>query len=164
MLKRKRPSHIDNEKGMAMFEMIPILVVIILLVNFALGFFGAIHTGILNSIAARNYAFATFNHRANLTYIRNTTADQLDIHYEKKGVRLHGVHGEQAGTDWVATLRKIDIFDYKDRAEVAGSKTTHNQEVATITESQRNEKVGVNPIWIKTSYGMCLNASCAPQN
>lgn len=58
MLKRQRSS-INNEKGMAVLEMIPILVVFVLFINFSLGFFGAIHSGILNSIASRNYAFET---------------------------------------------------------------------------------------------------------
>lgn len=161
MLNPKKSSLLKDQKGMAIFEMIPIMVVIILLLNFSLGFFGAVHTGIINSIAARNYAFGTFNHRANLTYLRNTR--MAEIHYETKNLRTHGVHDESIGdTEWNATTRKIDVFDYSKRApaEASGSKTVHNQEVNAILESQRNEKTGVNPIWIKTSYGICLNAKC----
>lgn len=163
MLKPKKSSIINDESGMAIFELIPIIIVIVLLVNFSLGFFGAIHTGILNSIAARNYAMGTFNHRANLTYLRNNVSSQVRYHYDQHGLRIHGVTTDKMGDEnWTATTRKIDFFDYKERAEVVGngSKAIHNKEVNTITESERNQKVGANPIWIKTAYGICLNASC----
>ncbi|HWU42235.1 MAG TPA: hypothetical protein VN132_02315 [Bdellovibrio sp.] len=165
MLKHKKSSHLKNQKGMAIFEMIPILIVIVLLVNFSLGFFGSVHTGILNSIASRNYAFGTFNHRADLTYFRNTRANQqADIHYEKKGMRLHGVCSENAGANndrWIATARKIDFFDSNQRLDATGtSPGYHSQDVNTVLDSQRNERVGVNPVWIKTLYGICLRADC----
>lgn len=168
MLKSKKSSRIGNEKGMAIFEMIPIIVVIVLLINFSLGFFGAVHTGILNSIAARNYAFSTFNHRANLTYFRSTR--NAEIHYKNYGMRIHGTRDEQmsSGDNWAATKRKIDFFDFKGRAETAGGKNEHNNQVnnavcdfgAQGCTNPRNDRVSVNPIWIKTSYGICLNAAC----
>ena len=60
--------HLQNEKGMAALEIIPIVIIVVLLLSFSFGFFGVIHTGILNSMAARNYAFETFNHRSDLRY------------------------------------------------------------------------------------------------
>ncbi|HEX7674714.1 MAG TPA: hypothetical protein VF412_11120 [Bdellovibrio sp.] len=166
MLMRKKKPSLNNEKGMAIFEMIPILFVIILLFNFSLGFFGAIHTGIVNSIGARNNAFATFNHRANLVYFRNVTPasasySPAEIHYEQKGCRIHAVADYGSGSpDFLATKRYLNYFDTTSIALDEASKSQHNTDVNAITDSSRNEKTSVNPIWIKTSYGICLNAKC----
>lgn len=159
MLKRQRSS-INNEKGMAVLEMIPILVVFVLFINFSLGFFGAIHSGILNSIASRNYAFETFRNRSNLVYFRNVPGDL--IHYSKENYRFHGTTKEnEAANGWNATARTIDFFGFERRAAdaVGTDGNTHNNKVRAIPEG-RNTTVGVNPIWIKTLYGICLNAKC----
>lgn len=164
MLKKQRKSSINNEKGMAIFEMIPIMVVIILFLNFSLGFFGAIHTGILNSIAARNYAFETFRNRSNLTYFRNLDATNKE-EYSKLGHRIHGSIGENANgsKNWIATSRVIDFFDFQPRraAERQGQQADHNKLSWDIKSGERFDKGnGVNPIWIKSQYGICLNAAC----
>ncbi len=171
MLKSKKSSLIKNEKGMAIFEMIPIIVVIVLLINFSLGFFGAVHTGIMNSISARNYAFSTFNHRANLTYFRSTR--NAEIHYKAYGMRFHGTRDEamNSGDNWTATKRKIAFFDFAgSQPEAGGSKGDHNNQTKAICDydsvnpakcaNPKNDKVNVSPVWIKTSYGICLKADC----
>lgn len=162
MLKKRKSSLINNEKGMAIFEMIPILVVIILFINFSLGFFGAIHTGILNSIAARNYAFETFRNRSGLLYFRYDS----EVHYEKLGMRVHGTLSEKSANsssdtpDWVASSRLIDFMSFEKRAaDVVGNNKAQHGRVRGIPDG-RNQSVGVNPIWIKTSYGICLSATC----
>lgn len=164
MLKKQRKSSINNEKGMAIFEMIPIMVVIILFVNFSLGFFGAIHTGILNSISARNYAFETFRNRSNLTYFRNLDADLKD-EYSKLGHRIHGSIKEKSNgsKDWLASSRTIDFFDFQPRraAERSSDAGEHNKVSWEVKSGERFTKGrGVNPIWIKSQYGICLNAAC----
>lgn len=161
MLKQRR-STIKNEKGMAVFEMIPIIIVVILMVNFSLGFFGAIHTGIINSIAARNYTFETFRNRANLNYFKNTDPAAIDTHYLAKGMRLHGTTTEKStqSKDWVATSRTIDFLDLERRAaDITGADKTTHTKVREVPEG-RNATVGVNPIWIKTAYGICITAAC----
>lgn len=162
MLKNpKKPSIIKNEKGMAIFEMIPIIVVIVLFLNFSLGFFGAIHTGILNSIAARNYAFETFRNRASLTYFSNLDSSQTRYEYSKIQMRVHGITAEkETGQKWIATSRLIDRFSFEKRAaDVEGNSKNVHQNIRTLSED-RNTTVGVNPIWIKTTYGMCLTSTC----
>ncbi|WII73907.1 hypothetical protein QJS83_08465 [Bdellovibrio sp. 22V] len=158
---KKRKSFIRNEKGMAIFEMIPILVIIVLFVNFSLGFFGAIHTGILNSIASRNYAFETFRNRSNLTYFRNIGADVIE--YSQVGMRVHGTVSESSkgGDNWVASSRTIDFMNFQPKraADIVGNSKNVHSTVRGIPEG-RNETIGVNPIWIKTTYGICLNAKC----
>jgi hypothetical protein len=159
-----KPSRLKNEKGMAIFELIPIIVVIVLFVNFSLGFFGAIHTGILNSIAARNYAFETFRNRSNLVYFRNTSAaGGRQVHYADVQFRTHAIASEKkSGTDsWYATTRVIDFMSFQKRAadQVGTSAGEHNKNVRDLKDS-RNETVGVNPIWLRSVYGMCLSALC----
>lgn len=161
MLKQQRKSSLKNEKGMAVFEMIPILMIIMLLVNFSLGFFGAIHTGILNSISSRNYAFETFRNRSNLTYFKNTQAGSVDTFYSEVGMRMHGSKSESSDADtWVATARTIDfVKSEKPAAEIVGADAATHKKVREVPAG-RNTTVGVNPIWIKTTYGICLNAAC----
>lgn len=163
---------LQNERGMAVFEMIPVLVVIVLFVNFSLGFFGAIHTGILNSIASRNYAFSTFANRSDLIYFRNNPkyADK-EIHFTNMQSRVHGVTAEDSAGDpsnppWIASSRTIDFMNYERRAaEVEGNNAgTHSKllENTQLQAEQRNITAKVNPIWVKTTYGICLTAKCAP--
>lgn len=162
MLKNSKSFNINNEKGMAVFEMIPIIVVLVLFLNFSIGFFGAIHTGILHSIASRNYAFETFGNRADLTYFRN---DPNGVGtFTSIGVRVHGTSSENSsGQNWDASARKISFFNMSRSAvEETGSKTEHRN-TASLEEG-RNTRLGVNPIWVKTLYGICLNAKCGDTN
>lgn len=165
-IKSKNSSLIHNENGMAVFEMIPIIIVIILLVNFSFGFFGAIHTGILNSIAARNYAFETFRNRSNLVYFRNTANASVAYEYSKEKFRFHGITSEKKvgknNEDWVSSTRLIDFSDSDKRAaDITGNEKGNHAKIQGIPDG-RNESVGANPIWIKTVYGICLRAECKP--
>lgn len=165
MLKSKKSSFIKNEKGMAVFEVIPIIIVIVLLVNFSLGFFGAIHSGILNSIAARNYTFETFRNRSNLVYFKNTDASAatVQIEFSKVHMRVHGTASEKAvgkPYGFYATTRLIDFLNSEKRAaEVVGNEKSNHNKIGGLPDG-RNQTVGANPIWIKTSYGICLDARC----
>ena len=106
MLKTKA---LRNQKGTAMVEVVPLLVIFVLLINFSLGFFGVIHAGILNSIAARNYAFETFRNRAVLNYLRDI-ADSDDVTYRREGFRFHGIkiEGTRSGLDiGIAQFRSL---------------------------------------------------------
>lgn len=157
----------QGQKGMAIMEMIPIMVVIILLVNFSIGFFGVIHTGILNSIAARNYAFETFRHRSNLTYFMINDEGNADptIAFDIAQERLHTTLSEtevgRNGKDTVATSRLIDFFDLGQRqAEEVGSAGDHKDKVYNVIDGKRYEETGVNPVWIKSAYGICLSTPC----
>lgn len=164
MLKKQRVSTLRNQKGMAVFEMIPLLMIIVLFVNFSLGFFGAIHTGILNSISSRNYAFETFRNRASLVYFKNTdpAASTVATEYSKYGMRIHGTATEKdnSAQNWLATTRMIDFIESDNRAaEITGTDASTHNKTRGVPDG-RNTTVGVNPIWIKTTYGICLNASC----
>lgn len=161
MLKKQ----IQNEKGMAIFEIIPILIIIVLLFNFSLGFFGAIHTGILNQMAARNYAFETFRHRSNLTYLRTGVAAADVVSYAKTGLRIHASVSDNNKGDmdhFIATGRPIDFLAQQ---EATGSKDIHNTQIYTVKDGKRfTDNSGVNPLWVRPQYGICLNAKCGATN
>lgn len=160
-----------NEKGMASVEMIPILLMFVLLVNFGLGFFGVIHSGILNSIAARNYAFETFRNRTNLNYLRDEEGSDA-VYYWNDGFRFHGIVDEKSKSNvFMATKRPIKFTDTNTQPEKMASVNDHNEKVRKITEGKAVSQVftgktvaegdaGVSPVWIMTSYGICLRASC----
>ena len=162
---QQKPSIINNEKGLAAFEIIPILLIIVMFLNFSIGFFGAIHTGILNSIASRNYAFETFRNRSDLTYFRDN-----QIEFSKFQSRVHGTISEKrmgsgsGNVDWAATSRLIDFMNFSNRAaeEIGNTKGEHTKTRDLPADGRISESVhlGVNPIWVKTTYGICLNATC----
>ncbi len=175
-LQKKKFDKRKSERGMAILESIPALFMLVVIFNFSLGFFGAIHSGILNSIASYNYTMETFRFRSNLMYFRpsGATTDQ----YAKAMNRVHGVVADGVKTEdskrarWPATVRPIAInsaitslnknnadnidHSYK-RKDISG-----NVWQANFDHSPENEKDSpfTPEIWIKTVYGICLNADC----
>jgi hypothetical protein len=161
MLKR-----VKNEKGMAIMEIVPIMIIFTILINYALGFFGAIHSGILGSMAAKNYAYETFQHRADLTYLRDNDKSATDVQYSKLGFRWHASisdklikkSGANPGDQFFATLRPIDFLA---KVDATGTKDIHNRQISSVADGKRfTSNDGVNPIWIRPQYGICLNAKC----
>lgn len=150
---------------MAIMELIPIMIIIVILFNFSLGFFGAIHTGILNSMSARNYAFETFRHRSNLMYLRTGIPGTDNVNYASQGMRLHATVSDKAKGDkdhFIATGRPIDFLA---QLESKGSKDIHNTQVYSVKDGKRfTDNSGVNPLWIRPQYGICLNAKCGATN
>ncbi len=169
-----------NEKGIATVEMVPLLVLFMMLLNFTIGFFGVIHSGVLNSIAARNYAFETFRNRTNLNYLRDIGDSGLNLNsnYTKFNYRFHGIISERSGAlTWVATRRPLKFTDHQKFLTVSdtgqGSKQDHETLVRRVQgtgkvsevfsgETPEDGQSGVNPVWVQTLYGMCLNSKCAP--
>ncbi len=157
-----------NEKGMATIETIPLLVVFVILVGYGVGSFGIIHTGILNSIASRAYAFETFRHRSQLRYFRDEGAGNAPKgQYYKGGTRLHGIQSETAGNDQsfiYATERGIARGLASDDAMIEKSRQPDvhaniDNEFAGNGFTGRTRE-GVSIAWIKVYYGICLDAGC----
>jgi hypothetical protein len=162
LLKIKSPS----QKGMAIIELLPILVIFTLIMNFAFGFFGVIHTGILNSIACRNYAFDTFNNRSSLIYFKDETIDKNPA-YQKMGSRFHAITSEKApngSQTYFATGREISITGISDFQ--GGSEAFHNNENSELLKlgqkksGDRYEGEGANPVWVKSMCGICITSKC----
>lgn len=168
---------------MAFVEAIPVLFMLVILFNFSLGFFGALHSGILNSIASYNYTMETFRFRSNLIYFR--PGGELS-HYAAAMNRVHGVvadgtdNSDLRKKDWPATVRAIAFvntgdnkkLDLKpDEDSVSRSFAGHandEKNVWSIKSDYSPDNVGEGAetpeIWIKTVYGICLNAECKPAN
>jgi len=184
----KRKSN-KSEKGMAFLEAVPVLIMLTLIFNFSLGFFGAVHTGILNSIASYNYALETFRFKSNLIYFRpggGTT------HYASALNRVHGTTQDgsevQAGKEdknkWPATQRGI-TFNYKrddpkrnlsmvqngagkmavtdsvgDHEFISKGTDTNVWKADSKYNPENGDAIQTPRIWIKTVYGICLTAEC----
>lgn len=165
--------HLQNEKGMAALEIIPITIIVVLLLSFSFGFFGVIHTGILNSMAARNYAFETFNHRTDLRYFRSTqgarsSATEIEKDYSyKDGFRIHAITSDRrpdGDITAMATSREIAFGWDIGRPDEISDTGFHNAAVLEIKDdgTRYTATAGVNPVWIQTSYGICLTRKCEP--
>jgi hypothetical protein len=156
----KRQSILNNERGTALLETIPLLVVFVVLTATGLGLFGVVHTGVLHSIAARTYSFETFRNRTNLYYFREDGSGLsagTALNYSKKGWRYHAIQNESDPRNrFVATVRPVS-FGRALAASESGQEV-HNSTIFSITG--RNERLSVNPAWIMVGYGICLNAGC----
>lgn len=160
-----------NERGLATVETIPLLAIFVILLSYSFGSFGIIHTGILNSIAARTYAFETFRGRTNLTYFRDRvvaeTAGEV-LHFAKYGNRVHGIAQEHRPGDAFPTEEGFYATERPLRVGLGGipadaSRATasiHNERVFSDVKEQLQTQVGVSPAWVMTQYGICLNAAC----
>lgn len=153
---------LQSQKGNALLETLPILVIFTLLIAYSLGFFGVVHTGILNSIAARTYAFETFRNRTELKMFRDTVAPG-EVHTEHwtLGNRMHAITSEKnadgsLGDGQFASSRPLAIG--RKVASSDAKQSDHN--VGIYNLDARNRKVNVSPAWIMTGYGICLNADC----
>ncbi len=159
-VRAKRPNILKNQRGLATVESIPLLIIFVLLTGFAMGMWGAVHSAILQSIAARTYAFETFRNRTNLTIFRENPISGQDIlSYVNKGVRYHSVKSEQAQDNregFFATERSLSI-GYP-APTVQTREDVHTQQIYNI--QPRNQTVEVGPIWVMVGYGMCLDAQC----
>ncbi len=179
-----------SEKGMAIVESIPVLFMLVLIFNFSLGFFGAIHSGILNSIASYNYTLETFRFKPNLVYFRPGGGQ---TNYAKSMNRVHGTTqdgsevqaaGKEDKNKWPATQRGI-TFNYQrdnnsrnlatvqdgknklpvtdsvgDHEWISRAASTNVWKVNSKYVPQASDAVQTPRIWIKTVYGICLTADC----
>jgi len=153
-----KKSVLNNERGIALLETVPLIVLFVVLVSFGLGFFGIVHTAVLHSIGARTYAYETFRQRTNLYYFREDGSGRTrPINFSKKQWRYHAVQHETDPRErFVATTRPISFGRGTDNVEA--NLETHNVQIFQL--ASRNERVAVNPAWIMVGYGICLNAQC----
>lgn len=160
---KKKTGRLRNESGMALVETIPILVIFLVLFAYGFGFFGVVHTGILNSISARAYAFETFRNRANLTFFRDRqTADGFS-HFANIGVRFHTVTSEKKAGDATdqgqfATTRKLALG--RDVADSNTPESQHNERIYSLERRNRKGGLEASPAWIMVGYGICINSRC----
>ncbi len=163
-----------NERGFSSIEALVLMVCFTLMVGFTLGVFGIIHTGILHSIGARNYAFETFRHRTNLSYLRDanpfgtSAPDSLDSYtnvgttMKGQNFRLHFNVSEYVEPGKMQPSER-PISKGKTLDAVGRTDSMHlqiNNENNLAAGKRYNNQDGVNPAWIKVAYGICMNANC----
>lgn len=160
MKKTEQKPNLKSEKGLAMIETVPLLLVFCILLGYSIGCFGVIHSAILGSIAARNYAFETFRHRANLNYQRDVGGAYVAF---RSGNRIHTSQSEflsTAGTGiFPATERMISMGWNSDRVGRTES-DLHNVKVFSVQTGRQNRDIRVNPVWLQIQYGICLTVEC----
>jgi len=159
-MKTSTQSILKKNRGFASIEATVLLVLFVSLTYFTFGFFGIVHTGLVHNIHARTYAMETFRHRANLMYFRSNRASD-PLHYYNFMTRLHGINTDSVDFpgQQIATERPISMGLNLD--ENGRQSSIHNQDVFNrVPASGRNSSVSVNPVWIMTMYGMCLNSRC----
>ena len=154
---QRKPILLNNERGTALIETVPLLVIFMMLISFGLGLFGYIHSAVLYSISARTYAFETFRNRTNLTYFReNGSGLFMPLQFSQKGIRYHAITSRDGDDDkFVAKSFPIKIGQ---TPEKKGSSSTHTDGIFTM--QPRNQSLEVSPAWLMIGYGMCTNYSC----
>lgn len=155
----KRRSLRKDQRGMAVIEVLTLIVIFLTLFYYTIGFWGVTHTAILHSIAARNYAFEIFRHRSNLWYFRGNRPSAFTYH--STSVRLHGVNTDATDDtpqQQFATERRVAMF--QENEPIGRSSNEHVKTHTEVSPGERNESVSVDPVWIKVQYGICLTAEC----
>lgn len=183
-LKNKKRKTKESEKGMALVEAIPILFLLVVVFNFSLGFFGAIHSGILSSIGSYNYALETFRFKSNLVYFRpgvdkaNYSASKNRVHgTTKEGSEFSAVSPEEK-SNWPAAIRAItfnfvkgdankgltalnQVCDENGCRNYAPDETSNIWHAgSTYVPQSGQDPIQTPRIWIKTVYGICITADC----
>lgn len=151
----------DNEKGMSLIEILPLVIVITTLFSFLLGAWGIGHKNTLSSIAARTYAFDTLNNRANVMYFTDVRGSFKNS-YESTESRFHGVgYGSPDFSAPVAPIRYV--------AGVAipqsGPTSLHVNSIWGDNQYQRGAEItrnmgNLNHVWVTVGHGICINATC----
>ncbi len=143
---------ISNDNGFAMLESVAFLFVFVVLTVYTIDFFAAIHTGIVNSIAARTYLFETLQHRTNISLLRQGLKDeQSNPDFSKVHFRFHVVTDEEQGPT------SSDSSQPAGRTLTQASTDVQRKMTSIILDSKENK---TREIYIKTGYGMCLDAYC----
>lgn len=174
MLKVKiNPNIKKGQRGSASIETVILLFSFFIILSYTVGTFGVVHSGILNSISARAYAFETFRQRANVTYFRDEDVGGAKCSFHNIGFRTHGISVDgQTGSskEWLASPRSVsafnigDNFDPGDRGDRQGPVTrrltasSESQMLRTLNDKGSEDQAGV--VMIKVMYGMCLSSSC----
>ena len=188
---KKQKKILQNNKGVALVEMLPILVVFVALVSITLGLWGFIYSSVIQSIAARHYSFEVINNRSHFAYHRDYSLenqgeslsynkakedgiDRRDYHGLKqgglsKGMRFFAITSEGTSDNFLyAGKRDISFFANIGNSNgglIEGANKEENWHNQEAVQSYRSlgfdtEVEKVNPVWLMTGYGICLDCDC----
>ncbi|MCZ0933061.1 MAG: hypothetical protein OXJ52_07915 [Oligoflexia bacterium] len=144
----KKQGFLRDQRGVAMVEMLPLLSIFVILFGLTFGLWISIHSGILQSISARHYAFEVINNRTHFIYHRDIIEPgDKKSYYEKDGKRFFAIVELQASASpyIISEKKSLSLFD-KDSLRITGDPGSGSP--------QRN------PIWLKTGYGICIDFNC----
>lgn len=150
---------LKNQRGMAVIESVTLIIIFLTLFWYTIGFWGIVHTSIVQSMASRTYAFEIFRHRSNLWYFRTNTKG--DLKYHAYASRVHGTNSDSTPNGdkrQYATERRIAMFQTNEPE--GRSTSSHEKAFDEVSYGQRNTTVSLDPVWIKIQYGLCLTAAC----
>ena len=165
---------LKDEQGLATIETVPLLSIFIILITYALGFWGSIHSGVLSAMAARNYAFETFRNRSHLTQFRDNielSDGNPNFLEEKWEMRVHRVveDGISSG-DSPAIQMPISFNDYNlDKSDRKDNDQSFHNDLTTngagrlpssLGYNENQSERGSNTIWLQVGYGYCLTLEC----
>ena len=150
--RRAGPAAAARQRGVAVFEMLFLLLFFVTLFSFTLGFWGAAHTATLQSIAARHYAHEVLNNRTHYEYHRDWLLDdpgnsdkmvggnvegEKEKYIEPMGARFFFISGEFNKKQQFMSKRGLNFF-----------------KVINDTDEQSPEAPKSPVIRIKTGYGI----------
>ncbi|MEC9283477.1 MAG: hypothetical protein VX642_12240 [Bdellovibrionota bacterium] len=156
-----------NEDGFATIEALTMVFIMVGLMSFTIGSFGVVHTGIVNSIASKTYLWEMMEMRADVSYHRSNpgydAANWNESMRRKPGFRYGGIASERnSGSDnprFNATARNIDFRIAKDNSGRSSDSASKHSQTRNLNLNER-ASISVDDVWVKTTYGICLNASC----
>jgi hypothetical protein len=155
VLRTKKQKRLANEEGYAIFEAVTFLTAFLVFAVYVIDLFTAVHTGIVNSIAARTYAFESFQHRSNLSWLRQEDAGNNPsstlVNFSFEHARFHSVVEETPSQD---DSNIISVGRTLTQASTDG-----NNNGATDQATNQKYKT-TNVIKIKAGYGICLDSRC----
>lgn len=148
-----------NEKGMAIFETLPMIYVFLALVGFTIGFYGVTQKMILHSIASRAYGFEQIRHRANINYLRDVNEGSENSYHVTQHRYFTARETRQSGSTFIAAKMNID---FRDRSpDTAANPDAHNSSAyGDISRQRRNERHYFKNVWVKVGHGICLTSGC----
>lgn len=141
-----KQNFLNNQQGIAVVEMLPLLSIFVILFGLTFGLWTGIHSGALQSIAARHYAFEVINNRTHFIYHRDTENPAGDkSYYEKDGKRFFAIIEDTTNPRLIAEKKPLNLFG-QDSLQITGDSSASAQQS--------------NPIKLKTGYGICIDFEC----
>lgn len=153
-----------GQRGMAIVETVPLILIFITLTGFTLGFYGVTQRMILSSIAARAYGHELIRNRTNINYLRDVGSTGSIHSYHRTKSRLFAARSSSGGAnDFIA--EKMPIQFPPRGPSGLGSEDAHNTSAYEdlsrgALQNRRNTRHLFDQVWIKNSYGICIDAGC----
>lgn len=149
----------DQQKGMAILEVVPIIFIFVTLMGFTIGFYGISQRMILHSISARAYGFELIRQRANITYLRDVNGGDGNSYHITQHRYFAVRDSKSTGNTFDAAKMNID-FRNRGPATSPNPDAHNTSAYQDISRQRRNDRHYFETVWIKVGHGICLTAGC----